>query len=214
MSETLRTTGRAADRPTRLTPKGEATRQRIIVGASEHLRDFGVAATTLDDVLARTRTSKSQLFHYFPGGREDLLLAVARYEADRVLTDQDPYLSHLTSWAAWERWKDAVVTRYRVQGTNCPLAALMTQVRQTPGAEQVTMTLLAQWEDKLADGVVTMQRAGKIRDGLDPRQTAQAIIAAIQGGVAVLMSTGRSDHLEAALDLTLSHLRLCAPECG
>ncbi|MFC7624159.1 hypothetical protein [Microlunatus sp. GCM10028923] len=46
-----------------------------------------------------TRTSKGQLFHYFPGGKEELLLAVARHEADRVLDDQQPHLGDLTSWA-------------------------------------------------------------------------------------------------------------------
>ncbi|QDP94629.1 TetR/AcrR family transcriptional regulator [Microlunatus elymi] len=199
------------DRTAKLTPKGEATRRRIIAGAAQQLRDFGVADTTLDDVRARTSTSKSQLFHYFPGGREELLLAVARYEAERVLTDQDPYLSELTSWAAWGRWRDAVIARYRAQGPNCPLAALMSQVRQTQGAGEVTTVLLAQWADKLAAGVVAMQRLGKVRTGLDPRRTAQAIVALIQGGVAVLMATGRIDHLEAAMDLALNYLRSQAP---
>lgn len=48
-----------------LTTKGTATRQRIIDGAADEIREHGVAATTLDDVLARTGTSKGQLFHYF-----------------------------------------------------------------------------------------------------------------------------------------------------
>jgi NAD(P)-dependent dehydrogenase (short-subunit alcohol dehydrogenase family) len=42
-----------------------------------------------------------------------LLVAVARHEADRVIDDQQPYLGALTSWAAWGRWRDAVVARYR-----------------------------------------------------------------------------------------------------
>jgi len=94
-----------------LTVKGIATRQRIIDGAADEIREHGVAATTLDDVLVRTATSKGQLFHYFPGGREDLLLAVADYESDRVLQDQQPYLSRLDSWAAWQAWRDTVVRR-------------------------------------------------------------------------------------------------------
>ncbi|MFD0888743.1 TetR/AcrR family transcriptional regulator, partial [Streptosporangium algeriense] len=98
-----------------LTRKGAATRQRILDGAATHIREFGVAATTLDDVLSRTATSKSQLFHYFPGGREELLLAVARLEADRVLEDQRPQLGDLTSWPAWQSWRDTVVERYRRQ---------------------------------------------------------------------------------------------------
>src|ERR1700758_4457476 len=102
-----------------LTAKGAATRQRIIDGAAAEIRAHGVSATTLDDVRTRTRTSKSQLFHYFPGGKEQLLLAVAEHEAQRVLGDQQPHLSTLTSWAAWQRWRDAVVDRYRKQGQHC-----------------------------------------------------------------------------------------------
>ncbi|MGB6513803.1 MAG: TetR family transcriptional regulator, partial [Mycobacterium sp.] len=47
-----------------LTSKGAATRQRIIDGAAAEIRAHGGSATTLDDIRARTRTSKSQLFHY------------------------------------------------------------------------------------------------------------------------------------------------------
>ena len=69
----------------KLTAKGEATRQRIIDGAAAEIRVRGAVATTLDDMLARTGTSKSQLFHYFPNGKDQLLLAVAEQEAARVL---------------------------------------------------------------------------------------------------------------------------------
>ena len=65
------------------------------------IRERGAVATTLEDVMARTATSKSQLFHYFPDGKEQLLLAVAEQEAALVLSDQQPYLSQLTSWTAW-----------------------------------------------------------------------------------------------------------------
>ena len=93
-----------------LTAKGTATRQRIIDGVAAEIRERGAAATTLDD--ARTATSKGQLIHYFPfpGGREELLLAVAGYEAERVLQDQQPHLGQLDSWRAWQAWRDALDT--------------------------------------------------------------------------------------------------------
>jgi hypothetical protein len=80
-----------------LTAKGQATRQRIIECATAEIRDRGVAVATLDDIRARTQTSKSQLFHYFPDGKEQLLLAVAEYESKTVLDDQQPYVDALTS---------------------------------------------------------------------------------------------------------------------
>jgi AcrR family transcriptional regulator len=143
-----------------LTPKGAATRQRIIDGAAAEIREHGVIDTTLDDIRARTNTSKSQLFHYFPGGKDDLLLVVARHEADRVLQDQQPQLSDLTSWRAWYAWRDTVLARYRGQGERCPLHVVVSQLgRSTPGAQAVTTELMRRWQREIAAGVRHMQAA-------------------------------------------------------
>ena len=195
----------------KLTPKGAATRDRIIQGASAEIRENGVTAT-LDDIRVRTGTSKSQLFHYFPDGREQLLLAVARYEADRVLADQQPQLGDLTSWASWRAWREAVVARYREQGQQCPLSALTTQLgRATPGAQAVVSELMGQWQAEIAAGVRHMQATGEIAPDLDPVRTAAAIVAGIQGGVVMLMSTGDTTPLESALDLAIAYLQASSP---
>jgi AcrR family transcriptional regulator len=194
-----------------LTPKGAATRQRIVEAASAEIREFGVTAT-LDDIRARARAGKGQLFHYFPGGREQLLLAVARYEADRVLADQQPELGDLGSWDAWRAWRDTVLARYREQGQHCPLNALTTQLgRMTPGAQAVVAELMAQWQAQIAAGITRMQAAGEVVGDLDAGRTAAAILAGIQGGVVMLMATGDLTPLEAALDLSIGYLRSCQP---
>jgi AcrR family transcriptional regulator len=194
-----------------LTPKGEATRQRIVEAASAEIREFGVTAT-LDDIRARAHASKSQLFHYFPDGREQLLLAAARFEADRVLADQQPQLGDLSSWTAWLDWRDTVVARYREQGQQCPLSALVTQLgRMTPGAQAVVAELMGKWRADIRAGIARMQAAGEIEPELDAGRTAAAILAGIQGGVVMLMSAGDLTPLEAALDLGIEHLRHHAP---
>ena len=190
------------------TGKGRATRRRIIEGAAAEIRARGVAVTTLDDIRARTNTSKSQLFHYFPGGKEQLLLAVAEHEAQRVLSDQQPHLSALTSWAAWWRWRDAVVARYRRQGQHCPLAVLMSEIgRTSPGAQAVTAALMRQWHGAIATGVHEMQRQGKIPAGIDSDRVAAALLAGIQGGVGIMLATGDLGYLQAALDVGIESLR-------
>jgi AcrR family transcriptional regulator len=190
-----------------LTAKGLATRQRIIEGAAEYLRGSDPGVATLDDIRDVTHTSKSQLFHYFPGGKEELFLAVARFEADRVLADQQPHLGALDSWAAWDRWRTAVIARYRAQGQHCPLAALMSQVGSVPGAGEVASVLLENWTAEVERGIRTMQATGQVGAHLDPRRTAGAFIAGIQGGVTVLRTTGRTDHLEAILAILIGYLR-------
>ncbi|MFI7062346.1 TetR/AcrR family transcriptional regulator [Kribbella sp. NPDC050124] len=112
-----------------LTAKGMATRGRIVEAAAAEIRERGIAAVTLDDVGRRSGTGKSQLFHYFPDGKEQLLFAVAEREAERVLEDQEPQLGQLDSWAAWDDWRDVVVEKYRRQGVTCPLGVLITEPR-------------------------------------------------------------------------------------
>ena len=192
---------------TTLTAKGAATRARIIEGAAAQIRSEGVAGTTLDDIRARTNTSKGQLFHYFPAGKEELLLAVAQHEANGVISDQEPYLSDLRSWDAWSAWRDAVVDRYRRQGQNCPLSAVTTQLGpSSPGAHAVTTQLYLQWEGAIALGIKEMQAQGLVRKTLDAKQAGAALLAGIQGGVLIFLATGELRHLEAALDVGIANL--------
>ncbi|WP_078849918.1 TetR/AcrR family transcriptional regulator [Streptomyces sp. NRRL F-5126] len=194
-----------------LTAKGRATRARIVEGAAAVLRERGVAMATLDDVMARTGTSKSQLFHYFPSGKDELLVAVAQYEADQVLEDQQPYLGCLDSWEAWQRWRDVVVERYEAQGDQCPLGSLFLQIgRSTPGTRAIVTELMRRWQESLAAGIRALQATGRLPAGIDVDTRAAALLAAVQGGVSILLSTGRSAHLRAALDQGIADLRQAA----
>jgi AcrR family transcriptional regulator len=192
----------------KLTAKGQATRQRIIEGAAARSAN-AVSPSPRSTTFARApRPPKSQLFHYFPDGKEQLLLAVAEHEAQMVLDDQQPYLGALTSWAAWQRWRDAVVDRYRRQGQHCPLAVLMSEIgRATPGAQAVTSALMRKWHDEIAAGVRHMQAQAKVDARLDADRIAAALLAGIQGGVGVLLATGDLSYLEAALDVGIESLR-------
>jgi AcrR family transcriptional regulator len=191
-----------------LTAKGEATRSRIIKAAAEVLREKGVVLTTLDDVLARSRTSKSQLFHYFPQGKDELLLATAQFEADQVIADQQPYLGCLDSWEAWQQWRDVVIKRYAEQGDQCPLGQLTLHLgRTTPGTRALVAQLMERWQEYLAVGMRSLQAAGRLPSDLDVEERSASLLAAIQGGVAILQATGRIYHLRAALDMGIADLR-------
>ncbi|MEU0761230.1 TetR/AcrR family transcriptional regulator [Streptomyces microflavus] len=194
--------------PEASTAKGRATRARIVEGAAEVLREQGVAFTTLDDIRDRTRTSKSQLFHYFPAGKDELLLAVAEFEAGRVLEDQQPHLDRLDSWESWYRWRDALVERYELQNDQCPLGSLFLQVgRSEPGARAIVAELMRQWQERIADGIRTLRARELIPASVDVDRSAAALLAGVQGGVSIMMSTGSSAHLRAALDTGIEQLR-------
>jgi AcrR family transcriptional regulator len=190
-----------------LTAKGAATRQRIVDAAAGRVRSHGVVGTSLDDVMKATDTSKSQLFHYFPNGKAELLLAVAQHEADRVLSDQQPYLSELDSVETWQSWRDLVVRRYREQGQQCPLSALQSELGvNDPSVRAVVTELLATWQDRIVAGIRTMQAGGNFDAKVDADRAGAALLAGLQGGVTMLLATGSIMHLEAALDLGIAQL--------
>src|SRR6195952_5057961 len=99
----------------KLTPKGAATRARIVEAAAALVLARGVGGTSLEDIRAGTATSKSQLFHYFPGGKSDLVGAIVAFQSERVLDAQRPWIDTLDSWEAWDGWRDAVLAHYGAQ---------------------------------------------------------------------------------------------------
>src|ERR1700719_1040414 len=112
-----------------LTPKGAATRARIVEAAADLVLARGVVATSLNDIRAGTGTSKSQLFHYFPGGKSDLVRALADLQSERVLDAQRPFLDTLDTWDAWDHWRHAVVDYYSSQPCwGCPIGAMTSEL--------------------------------------------------------------------------------------
>src|ERR1700736_3230324 len=93
----------------KLTPKGAATRSRIVEAAADLILARGVGGTNLDDICSGTATSKGQLFHYFPDGKSELVSSIAAFQSKRVLDSQRPFLDTLDTWEAWEGWRDSIL---------------------------------------------------------------------------------------------------------
>ncbi|HEY4017724.1 MAG TPA: TetR/AcrR family transcriptional regulator [Pseudonocardiaceae bacterium] len=195
-----------------LTSKGAATRARIVEGAAALVREQGVANVGLDNIRAATATSKSQLFHYFPDGKSDLLLAVARHEADQVLAEQQPQLGDLTTWRKWQAWRRRVIEIYDAQRAGCPLSALTAQLGPGhPEVKDIVIDLTDRWRAFLADGVRALRTSGEIDASVDPDQAAAGILAAVTGGATLLIATDQLSYLEIGLTDALDGLRRPGP---
>jgi AcrR family transcriptional regulator len=191
-----------------LTVKGAATRQRIVEGAAELVRARGVPSVGLDDIRAVTSTSKSQLFHYFPDGRADLMRAVARYEADKVIEEQMPHLGDLTTWRKWQTWRRRVIKMYDAQRAGCPLSSLTSPLRGAdPAMREIVNDMLDRWHAYLVKGVQNLKDSGEIVPTVNPLKSATLILTAVTGGAGLLISTDRLTYLELALTEALDALR-------
>ena len=198
--------------PASLTPKGAATRARIVTAAADLVLERGVGGTTLDDIRAGTSTSKGQLFHYFPSGKTELVAAIAAFQAERVLQAQQPFLGHLDTWEAWDGWRDAVVRHYGSQPHwGCPIGSLVNEVlAEDPRLGEAVAAHLEEWRGYLEAGLARMRASGLLPDDASPRTLSTAILAALQGGLLLAQTSHSIEALEAALDIALTGLRAVA----
>jgi hypothetical protein len=74
--------------------------------------------------------------------------------------------------------------------------------------------LMRRWQESLAAGIRALQSTGRLPADLDVDVRAAALLAAIQGGVSILLSTGGSAHLRAALDQGIADLRSAGRTAG
>lgn len=195
-----------------LTTKGAATRERIVRAAADLILERGVGGMTLDEIRAGTATSKSQLFHYFPGGKSDLVAAIAAFQSERVLEAQRPWVDRLDSFEAWQGWRDALITYYHdLTHKYCSISALVNEVAPADPALAAAVNEYAEaWHDRLVAGVRRMRDAGKLRPDADPERLGTAVFAALQGGLLVMQTRDSIEPLAAALDGALDMLRFHA----
>lgn len=191
-----------------LTPKGRATRARIVASAAELMFERGVAGTSLDDVKAAAAVSSSQLYHYF-ADKCALVEAVIGYQVDAVLEGQQPHLTNLDSMPALRAWRDALVRRrrgLRCRG-GCPIGSLGSELADSePTLRQAVSVGFRRWEASIRDGLRAMHMRGELRGNADPDALAVAILAALQGGILLSQVHRSTKPLEIALDSMLDHV--------
>jgi AcrR family transcriptional regulator len=195
--------------PEKLTPKGRATRERIVAAAAELMSRRGVARTTIEDIQEAAAVSTSQMYHYF-ADKGELVAAVIDFQTDRVLAVQHLGLDRLECLEDLRRWRDIMVDIMRRLGFvgGCPIGSLANELAETdPLARAQVARSFVQWENMIRDGLKAIAARGELPDGTEVDNLALATLAAIQGGL--LLSQVRRDTapLEAAVDTMIEHLR-------
>jgi AcrR family transcriptional regulator len=193
----------------RLTSRGAATRERIVAGAAALNNERGVASTSLDDIMAATRTSKSQLYHYFTD-KDALVVEVIRRQLDQIIIGQEAELRGLQTWEGLQRWRDHLVEGTRATGGigGCPLGSLVGELAdQSESARETLAICFSEWEAYLIDGFTAMREGGLISREADPTELAVTVMTALQGGLLLAQTTRDARPLELALDMAIGHVQ-------
>jgi len=186
----------------RLTAKGKATRQRIVLAASQAFSERGVTASSNDDILAVAGASHSQLYHYFTD-RHDLVAAVIADRVEHVFSHQTSLLADLDSIEGPRLWRDATVALQQDPDRRhgCPIGSLVGELSERdPRSRQAFAAAFERWHDAIRHGLERMRESGEISTAADPDSLALAILAVLEGGLLLSQITRSTSRLELALD--------------
>lgn len=197
-----------------LTPRGAATKRRIVAAAAELVYARGAEHVSLDEVMDITNTSKSQLYHYF-ANKEALVREVIALQTSRIVEANAAYLGALDSFTALRAWGDMIVAAYRASGGvgGCPVGSLANELStRSEDARLLLKQSFSTWATVIANGLRRMLQDGQLRPDIDVDGVAIAMVAAVQGGILLAKTARDARSLECAVDMALAYVerhRLC-----
>ena len=197
-----------ASEPRRPTARGAATRARIVEAAAGLVYRKGASGTSLEDIMAASATSKSQVYHYF-ADKDGLMRAVIELQTRRVTGDHAARLKGVDSLKGLKQWGDSVIAMNKAAGAvgGCPLGSLASELAdRSESAREMLALGFARWESHLASALRTMRDRGELKREARPEDLATTMIAALEGGLLLAQTTRATRPLELALDMAIEHV--------
>jgi len=182
-------------------------RERMVVSAALLIRERGAHATAISDVLEHSGAPRGSAYHYFPGGRTQLICEAVDYAGEHVgaiITEAEGSLELL----------DTLIEKYRRQlldsdfRAGCPIVAVSVEAGFETDREQDRQRMAPvigraaavfdRWTDLIAQRFIA--------DGIPPDQASELAMlatAALEG--AIVLARVRRDL--APLDAVYRQLR-------
>jgi AcrR family transcriptional regulator len=160
-------------------------RERMVVSAALLIRERGAQPTAIADVLEHSGAPRGSAYHYFPGGRTQLLCEAIDYAGEHVaarITKAKSGLDALDDLVADYR-KQLLRSDYRA---GCPVVAVTVEAGDPAKPDQATPVIeraaaaFARWTDLIAQRLAA--------DGVPParaEELAMLTTTAIEGAIVV-----------------------------
>ena len=176
--------------------------------AAELFAERGIAATTVDEVLAAAGAGKGQFYHYFRS-RDELAAAAVGFRCAQVVAGLTQALGGVSSLAGLEEALEGFVAGFEQAGLpGCPIGTLAAEVAgRNEDARLQAAAGFDAWERLLADVLERMRQRGELRADTRPAHLATGLLASIEGGM--VLSQARKDMapLRVAVDAGLGQVR-------
>ncbi len=183
-------------------------RERMVVSAALLIRERGAHPTAIADVLEHSGAPRGSAYHYFPGGRTQLLCEAVDYAGDFMASRLAQAPSSLDAL-------DGLFAAYRKQlqrsnfRAGCPVVAVAVEAgdpgnpdRSDPVIERAAAAF-ARWRDVIAQRLVADGVAGQ-----DAAALAMLVLASFEGAIVV----ARASRDIEPLDVVQAQLRSLVSE--
>lgn len=178
-------------------------RERMVVSAALLIRERGAQATAISDVLKHSRAPRGSAYHYFPGGRMQLLEEATDYAgayiADKISAAESAVelLDDLT-----DMYRDQLIrSDYRA---GCPIVAVAVEAGDPDDPERTTKVIeraaaaFALWTD-----LISQRLLSKGVEAPRAEELAMLVTTSIEGAIIV----ARASRDVKPLDLVQRQLR-------
>ena len=176
--------------------------------AADLFAERGIAATSVDEVLAAAGAGKGQFYHYFRG-RDELAAAAVGYRCAQVVAGLTQALGAVSSLAGLEQALAGFVAGFEEMGMpGCPIGTLAAEVagRNEEARLQAAAGFDA-WERLLADALERMRQRGELRPEAAPAVLATGLLASIEGGMVLSQARQDMTSLRVAVEAGLAQVR-------
>ena len=158
-----------------MTTAEPALRERVLEGAYECVARFGLAKTTVEDVVKESGVSRATVYRVFPGGKDQLLRAAVGWEMGRFFGRLADAVAGAPDFASLVE-SGLIYAHSAVHGHEVLQKVLITEperllplltIEQDRPLQFITEFLLPYLERE--------QGAGRVRDGVDLAESADFV---------------------------------------
>lgn len=176
---------------------GVDTSERLIESARELLWERGYVGTSPRAIQQRAGAGQGSMYHHFRG-KPDLAVTAMRRSAAELRTQAEEQIAG--GGTALER-ATAYLEREReaLRGCRVGRMAMDPDVVADPELRAPVRETFAWLTGRLAAVLAEGVERGELRQGLDPQDTAAAIVAVVQGGYVLARAAGSQEPFESAV---------------
>ena len=168
-----------------MTKKGDKTRAKILDEAARVFNRKGLGATSVNDILKASGTTKGNLYFHF-SGKEEIGFEVLKREKHAFMNFLDEVLNEGGPEQGLNNFFKAALEKHRQQDFvgGCIFGNTALEASDTsPDFAAFVASVFDDWIMKIAVKIDQTQQSGQMRQDIPARDLAEMIVATVEGGI-------------------------------